>query len=71
MAPQRVIMLMVSETHIAIGTLRSMTTGVTFQNWRKSSSILKKNNLLPLLQGFFDSIEKSFREMTSHLLFSL
>ena len=59
-----------SERHIAVLTLRNPATFFTLEHWSKAPSVLEKDSLLSLVDGFLHRIYELLREDTFHNLAS-
>ena len=70
MATQLVSVLVISQADIAIWALGHMSAGGTFHHWGKTPSVLKKYDLLPLLQGFGHRLDQNFGKMSFHAPFT-
>ena len=59
-----------SERYIAVFTLRDPATFLTLEHWSKAPSVLEKDSLLALVDGFLHRIYELLREDTFHNLAS-
>ncbi len=66
MTSQLIVMTVVGKAYIAVRTLGGMPAGITFQDWAKSTPVLKKNDLLVVAQRFPDLFQQSIRKMAGH-----
>src|SRR5690606_39474112 len=68
---QHIISFVISQTDITVGALWYMPTAQAFHHGRKSTSVLKQNNLFAFCQNVFHFFNQMIGKMSGHLFFLL